>query len=359
MGWKEDFGADAVAYEIESELKKAGIHKVKVSGDYEGATVEYTFRPNVIDYIYCKMNHMEDVELEVDANGDGEPDAVDHVLGKLNKKEFESYKGNELGWVKEVAKVVTPVLHEAVSTARKTVAKSLIASLISEHDLKQLVHTATGGEKAPIKWFVTQATKEVHAIVEVKSMENRKKVETALGKKGAKYNKSYRVDSPVVWVDVNPKGFEEHFEDNDVTAKVLAGAFEDDMEEVTANLAYYSSSIKNEIRDLKQIGEADHEIEAGVRELEKICMLLDNENKKLLKIKNASVRVAAEPEILSVQNNFEHYRVGKFHYIADDNDVHVTKDSGGSHNNVASYTYKNHEEACDMAWKMAVKQTKA
>ncbi len=189
-------------------------------------------------------------------------------------------------------------LPDAVAAAKKTVAKVLTASLIGEHDLKQLVHTATGGEKPSIKWYVTQATKEVHAIVEVKSMENRKKVETALGKKGAKYNKSYRVDSPVVWVDVSPKGFEEHFEDKDKVAS----------------------------------------------ELVKIAKMLVE---------------AAEPELLSVRDNFEHYRVGKFHYIADDNEVHVTKDSGGSHNNVASYTYRNHGQACDAAYGMALKQSKA
>lgn len=121
LAWNEDFGADAVAYEIESELKKLGIHKVSVKGDYDHATVTYSFRQNVEDYIYCKLRDDTEVELGVDSNGDGSADEIDYVLGKLTDKTFESYKRNELGWVKEIAKTLTPIIHEALTLSKKKV----------------------------------------------------------------------------------------------------------------------------------------------------------------------------------------------------------------------------------------------
>ncbi len=126
-GLSEDFSADAVANEIASEMKKVGIHKVKVSGNEKRATVEYTFRDSITDFIYCKLNTMENIKLEIDSWGDGKSSNVDVALAKLDGKEFESYKGNEIGWVKEVAKVVTPILHEALAASKKVGASSVVA----------------------------------------------------------------------------------------------------------------------------------------------------------------------------------------------------------------------------------------
>ena len=57
--------------------------------------------------------------------------------------------------------------------------------------------------------------------------------------------------------------------------------------------------------------------------------------------------------------NLEVYKVGKFDFRAEDNDVIVTKDTKGGIISIGSYTYKNHEAACDAAWKMASRQKRA
>lgn len=65
------------------------------------------------------------------------------------------------------------------------------------------------------------------------------------------------------------------------------------------------------------------------------------------------------PEFTSHNADMESYRAGKFVYTADGKDVLVTKDDGPSIITIALYTYKNHDAACDAAWKMATKQMKS
>lgn len=50
------------------------------------------------------------------------------------------------------------------------------------------------------------------------------------------------------------------------------------------------------------------------------------------------------------------YKIGKFSYLCDGNDVIVTKVSGAGIVNIAHYTYKSEEEAQEAGWKMAKRQ---
>ena len=66
-----------------------------------------------------------------------------------------------------------------------------------------------------------------------------------------------------------------------------------------------------------------------------------------------------EPKATFHSNDCESYRAGRFVYTADGCSVIVTKDTKTGIISVAMYTYRNHEIACDMAWKMAQKQMRA
>lgn len=52
-------------------------------------------------------------------------------------------------------------------------------------------------------------------------------------------------------------------------------------------------------------------------------------------------------------------KIGRFSFMADGPVVIVSKDSRGLLITIGSYTYKDHEQACDMAWRMACKQARA
>lgn len=65
------------------------------------------------------------------------------------------------------------------------------------------------------------------------------------------------------------------------------------------------------------------------------------------------------PELVTHADDREVYRAGKFVYDAEDRSVTVTKDTRTGILNVAYYEYANHEQACDAAWRMAVKQSRA
>ena len=66
-----------------------------------------------------------------------------------------------------------------------------------------------------------------------------------------------------------------------------------------------------------------------------------------------------KPKLVQDTANCETWRVMEFHFQADENDVIVTKNvKNGMFVSVASYQYKNHNTACEAAWKMALKQSK-
>lgn len=66
-----------------------------------------------------------------------------------------------------------------------------------------------------------------------------------------------------------------------------------------------------------------------------------------------------EPKSTFHSGDLESYRAGRFVFTADDRDVIVTKDTKTGIVSVSMYTYRNHEEACEMAWKMACRQMRA
>ena len=53
------------------------------------------------------------------------------------------------------------------------------------------------------------------------------------------------------------------------------------------------------------------------------------------------------------------FRAGKFNYQVDGEFVHVSKDSGDSIISIASHKYKDNDTACEMAWRMACRQSRA
>lgn len=57
--------------------------------------------------------------------------------------------------------------------------------------------------------------------------------------------------------------------------------------------------------------------------------------------------------------NREVYKAGKFAYTVEDNSVLVTKDTKTGIITINLYQYKNHEQACDAAYRMARLQSRA
>lgn len=62
---------------------------------------------------------------------------------------------------------------------------------------------------------------------------------------------------------------------------------------------------------------------------------------------------------ISYNDNREVYKVGKFAFDADGSDVIVTKDTKCGIITINLYQYKDHERACDAAYRMAMLQSKA
>ena len=66
-----------------------------------------------------------------------------------------------------------------------------------------------------------------------------------------------------------------------------------------------------------------------------------------------------QPTLTVETEDREVYRAGQFHFDAEGNTVTVTRDTPGGIITVNVHTYRNHETACEMAWKMACRQMRA